>query len=122
MRWRSRRGAGREMISSIATKPSTTLIAQWSDSSFSWYCRRPATDDVGTVVRMGDARLGLAAVHSALPACAGTAAATLLNMAMDGVRGLAASFVEMAIDQFVSMVCRGCVGVTVLVMVMKNPR
>jgi hypothetical protein len=43
-------------------------------------------------------------------------------MAMDGVRGLAASFVEMAIDQFVSMVCRGCVGVTVLVMVMKNPR
>jgi hypothetical protein len=35
---------------------------------------------VGAAVRMGDAMFGLATVESTLPACEGTAAATLLNM------------------------------------------
>ena len=48
--------------------------------SFSWYCLLPTADTAGTAVRIGDTMLGLAAVASTLPAWAGTAAATLLNM------------------------------------------
>jgi hypothetical protein len=37
-------------------------------------------DNMGTAVRMGDTMLGLATVESTRPACAGSTAATLLNM------------------------------------------
>lgn len=57
------------------------VIAQKCDLSFSWYCRVPAIETVGAAVRRGEAMLGLAAVASTRPAWAGTAAATLLNMA-----------------------------------------
>lgn len=56
-------------------------VAQRCDLSFSWYCRLPAADTLGAAVRRGEAILGLAAVASTRPAWAGTAAATLLNMA-----------------------------------------
>jgi len=55
------------------------------DLSFSWYCRRPETDNVGAAVRIGDAMLGLATVRSI---CDGTAAATRLNMLTRGTCGV----------------------------------
>ena len=58
-----------------------TAIVQRIDLSFSWYCRLPVADTVGAAVRMDEAMLGLAAVARTRPAWAGTAAATLLNMA-----------------------------------------
>jgi hypothetical protein len=52
------------------------------DLSFSWYCRLPIAFAVaGTADRTGDAIVGLAPFASTLPAWAGTAAATLLNIA-----------------------------------------
>jgi hypothetical protein len=44
---------------------------------------------VGAAERMGDTMLGLATVESTRPACAGTAAATLLNMMIVDVCGIA---------------------------------
>jgi hypothetical protein len=67
-----------KVIKIIATNPPKSLFA--SDLSFSWYCRLPADASVGAAVRIGDAMFGLATVESTLPACEGTAAATLLNM------------------------------------------
>lgn len=51
--------------------------------SFSWYCRRPVTLIVAgaTAARTGEAMFGRAAVARTRPAWAGTAAATLLNIA-----------------------------------------
>ena len=55
-----------------------------SDLSFSWYCRRPVTFTVAdTDARTGEAMFGRAAVARILPVCAGTAAATLLNIAKE---------------------------------------
>jgi hypothetical protein len=73
------------VIGSIATSSPESLIAQKRDLSFSWYCRLPADASMGAAVRIGDAMFGLATVESTLPACEGTAAATLLNMLTVGV-------------------------------------
>ena len=64
-------------IATTSTFPETEV----GDSSFSWYCRRPTAETAGACVRMGETMLGLAADARTRPAWAGTAAATLLNMA-----------------------------------------
>ena len=71
----------------IATHPPSFTFRKKSDLSFSWYWRRPMADTAGAAVRIGDAMFGLAAVARTLPAWAGTAAATLLNMVEDCVCG-----------------------------------
>jgi hypothetical protein len=71
-------------IATSSKNPSSFFAQKWN-LSFSWYCRLPADVSVGGAVRIGDARFGLATVESTLPACEGTAVATLLNMLMIGV-------------------------------------
>jgi hypothetical protein len=72
---------GSDISPNMAAFPSVITGAQRCDLSFSWYCRLPAAETVGAAVRRGEAMLGLAAVARTRPAWAGTAAATLLNMA-----------------------------------------
>lgn len=92
--------------------------------SFSWYCRRLLADTVAdAAARTGEAIFGRAPVEITLPACAGTTAATLLNMAMGRMwcGGVCRMRQSMGFNGRCGMQ-RGCVGVGEVVTATRKKR